>query len=336
VKELTEKMKAASEELRFEEAGRIRDQISALTKVLEKQRVVDVASINRDFIGVAATKGLACVVLLFVREGKLVTQEHFLLEGDLSGGESYVINSFLKQYYLKAPSIPEEILIECDVEERKILEDWLREKRGKEVTIRVPRETKNLDLIRLAKKNAEIFLSQKREGVESAVEALKESLKLKRAPSRIEAFDVSNLRGLHPAASMVVFEDGRPKREDYRHFRIKTVSAQDDIQMLQEVLRRRYTRLLNEKSPLPNLILVDGGKPQVGAASFVLRELGLEEVPVIGLAKGEEKIFTPKSSLPIRLRDDSLALNLLKQVRDEAHRFAHRYHLKLRKKEVKN
>jgi excinuclease ABC subunit C len=334
IEELSEKMRVASDKLQFEEAARIRDQISALMKVLEKQRVVDVSSVNRDFVGVSTTGGLACAVLLSVREGKLVTQEHFLLEGDLSGGESYVISSFLKQYYIRAPFIPGEIFIECEVDEREILENWLRERRGGEVLIQVPEGGKNLDLIRLAKKNAEIFLSQKREGIEYGLMELKESLKLPRVPIRIEAFDISNLKGSHPAASMVVFEDGKPKQEDYRHFRIKTVSKQDDTQMLQEVLRRRYTRLLNERTPLPNLILVDGGKPQVGAASFVLRELGLENIPVIGLAKGEEKIFTPKRSLPIRLPSDSLALHLLERVRDEAHRFAHRYHLKLRKKGV--
>lgn len=324
-------MEEAARAMEFEKAAQIRDRMRGVESILANQKMVLDRPIDEDVLGLAQRDNLACLIIFFIRQGRLIGREHFILQGGEAPEE--IVSAFIKQHYLKAPAIPSQILLPCRVEEEALVSEWLRQKRGSRVNLKVPKRGEGLRLLELAVKNASLLLAQKGKAApETAAEELKDLLGLKSPPSRIEAFDISNLGDKAAAGSVVVFENGQPKKEDYRRFKIKSAEAPDDYACLEEVVSRRYRRLLEEKSPLPDLIVVDGGRGQLSSVWSILLRLGLEGIPLISLAKREEEIFTLHRSSPILLARDSPTLHLLQHIRDEAHRFALRYHRQLRRK----
>lgn len=326
-------MEEASRALEFEKAARIRDRMRGVESILANQKMVLDRPIDEDVLGLAQRDNLACIVIFFIRQGRLIGREHFILQGSEEAEE--IISAFIKQHYLKAPVVPPQILLPGRVvEEEDLLSEWLRQKRGSKVKLKVPKRGEGLKLLQLAVKNASLLLAQEGEAAapETAGQELKYLLGLKSAPLRIEGFDISNLGEKAAVGSLVVFENGRPKKEDYRRFKIKSAAAPDDYACMKEVVSRRYRRLLEEKKALPDLIVVDGGRRQLSSVWDTLLRLGLGDIPIIALAKQEEEIFTLHRSSPIVLARDSHTLHLLQHIRDEAHRFALNYHRQLRRK----
>lgn len=351
IAELRKKMEEAASALAFEKAAVIRDQIFALEKVSQHQRVVSPSFQDMDFVAHAQAGEEACVQVFLVRNGKLVGRDYFLLEGaELEKGQT--LGAFLKQFYERAAFIPPEIVISEDLEEASVIEEWLRSRRGGDVKLRLPKDELEKELLEMAFRNAAEVLEsvkksrekEKKRGLD-ALRDLEEAIDLPRFPARIECYDVSHVQGKWATGSMVVFVKGLPRKGLYRRFRIKKVEGVDDYAMLREVLERRFRRYLEaEESTLrlatsdepwphrPDLVLLDGGKGQLGVALKVFEELGIEGIPVAALAKKEEEIFLPGREEPIRLPPGSKALSLLQRIRDEAHRFAISYHHKLSRK----
>jgi excinuclease ABC subunit C len=347
VSDLQRDMEEASQALNYERAAALRDQIQALEKVIEKQKMVFAAGGDQDVIAFAREDGQACVQTFFIRAGKLVGREYFVLTGTQDEDSREIMTSFVKQFYDKAAQIPSTILLQHNIDEARVIERWLRQKRGRKVTIRVPCRGKGHELVQMVAENAEETLAQLRAEWAAeqarqvtALDELQKYLNLDQAPTRIECYDISNIQGTSATGSMVVFLKGVPRKSDYRRFRIKTVDSADDCAMLQEVLSRRFKRVAAEQHRgtkahegwgiLPDLLIVDGGKGQLNGALEVMAGLGVDHVPAIGLAKQREEIFVPGRSKPILLPRDSEALYLLQRVRDEAHRFAISYHRRLR------
>ncbi|MBN1485918.1 MAG: excinuclease ABC subunit UvrC [Chloroflexia bacterium] len=341
---LREQMNQAAEALEFERAARLRDQLHDIQQVLERQKVVLAQESDEDVIAFARDDGNACVQVFFIRRGRLIGSEHFLMQGAEEEKETRVMASFLTQFYENATLVPGTILLQHEIEEWGVIEEWLRRKRGSRVTLRVPRRGQKRQLMEMVARNAVQTLEQLRlkwlsdqQRQAGALAELRDALDLTGLPRRIEGYDISTLQGTAPVGSMVVFEDGVPQSGKYRRFRIQSVTGQDDYAMLAEVLGRRFRRAAEEEGvggewgSLPDLVLIDGGKGQVGAARKVLQEAGLE-IPMIGLAKREEEIFIPGRPHPLCLPRDSIGLHLLQQVRDEAHRFAISYHRQRRRK----
>ncbi len=350
-------MDEAAEALDFEKAATLRDQIKAIDQVVEKQKVVNAASVDEDVIAFARADDDACVQVFFIRGGKLVGRDYFVLENTADEAEDEIMGSFLKQFYDQSATIPPRILLPNDIDEMMIIRDWLKSKRGADVTLKVPRRGKQRELLKMAADNATETLTHLRAQWASdeskqteGLTELQQALDLPEAPVRIECFDISTLQGTNTVGSMVVFAKGTPRKSDYRRFKIKTVMGQDDFASMQEMLRRRFARLKDggyqnpldkvEKpkaedawSILPNLIIIDGGKGQLNAALEVLDEFELRDaIPIVGLAKREEEIFLPGQSQPVILPRKSQALFLVQRVRDEAHRFGVTYHRNLRGK----
>ncbi len=365
VAELEQQMHQAAEALEFERAARIRDQLQAIERLMERQKVVTTALADEDVIAFARDDGHACVQVFFVRHGKLIGREYFVLEGAEGEEAPEILGSFVKQFYDEAAYIPPEILLQNEVDEALVIESWLRDKRGDKVVLRVPRRGYKRELVRMAADNAAETLAALRAQWQAdvnkqvtALTELQEVLELPAAPTRIEGYDVSAIQGTSSVGSMVVFVKGVPRKSDYRKFRIRTVEGADDYASLQEVLRRRFTRLLEAakeerkpggKGPIsrplaaaagktdpftltPDLVLIDGGKGQLNAAREVLQELGLDHIPVVALAKEREELFKPGHAHPIPLAANSQASYLLQRIRDEAHRFAVGYHRTVREK----
>lgn len=338
VSSLKEKMNEAAKDLQFEKAAAIRDQIAAINSVIEKQRIVSDRLEDIDAIGYATKDGITCVQVFFIREGKLIGREHYFLEEaeELAGSE--VLSEFIKHYYADVYFIPREILLTGEVEEKELLEEWLSGVKGSKVSLHVPQRGEKKQIISMVEENASIALEQEitvqaleRERTGGALLELAEVLGLDSIPYRIEGFDISNIQGSQAVGAMVVFEHGVSLKDDYRRFRIKTVSGPNDYAMMQEVLHRRYSRAL-EDGHVPDLILIDGGRGQLNAALEVLDELDLNFIPVIALAEREEEIHAWNKTESIKLPENSRALQLLQRVRDEAHRFALSYHRSLRSK----
>jgi excinuclease ABC subunit C len=349
---LRRRMEQAAERLEFEKAALYRDQIRAAERVTEQQRIVSGTYEDQDVLAFARDDGDACVQVFFIRGGKLIGREHFILEGADAENDSTVMGSFLKQFYDSTPYVPPEILLSTETEEAVIIEQWLRSKRGTKVALRVPHRGHRKDLVSLAAENAAetlSFLRAQWQADESkqteALTQLQEHLGLPAAPARIECYDISNIQGESAVGSMVVFAKGVPRKSDYRRFRIRTVRGADDYASMQEVLRRRFLRWQENDSAklmagrsgawslLPDLIIVDGGKGQLNAALHVVDEFDLRErVPVVALAKRQEEVFLPGKSDPVQLPERSPALFLIQRVRDEAHRFAVGYHRTLRRR----
>jgi len=340
IKKIEAKMQKAADEQNFEKAARYRDAMEAVEEISRQQKVMSEDDKDRDIIAITED-GAYCVQLLLVKNGKLIGQEHFILQVPEGEDQSEVMSSFLQQYYEQAPQLPDEILLNTEINNREILADRLKQLKGKKVNIKKPERGNKKRLIEMALKNAKQNLKKesiKRKYEEKrtvkAVEKLAEYLDLDTDPSHIEGFDISNIQGTDPVASLVVFKEGRASKSDYRRFKIRHKEGPDDFAMMKEVVHRRYRRLLNEDRKLPDLILIDGGKGQLNAALKALEELGITEIQILGLAKREEEVFIPDREEPIIIPKNSDALHLLQRVRDEAHRFAVNYHRKLRSRRI--
>jgi len=349
IAQLEREMHRQAELLNFEQAALLRDQIGAIRQIIERQRIVSGHLRDHDLIAFARDDGQACVQVFFIRGGKLIGREYFVLTGTADEQESEILGSFLKQFYNRAAHIPPEILIQADLEEFSVIESWLRHKRGAKVLVKVPKRGEKRALMRMAMENAQETLRRLKAEWEGdthrhtqALAEIQEALELPHPPTRIECYDISNIQGTFTTGSMVVFIKGVPSKRDYRRFRIRTVRGPDDYAAMREVLRRRFSRARegqkeldgheNRWALLPDLVVIDGGKGQLNVALEAMEQTGFGHIPVIGLAKREEEIFVPDRADPIRLAN-SEGLFLLQRIRDEAHRFAISYHRQLREKQ---
>lgn len=358
IQRLETEMKQASEEMRFEKAAALRDQLKAIQTVIERQKVVFGADYeDSDVIAMARADGEACVQIFFIRGGKLIGREYFILEGTEDAKDNEVMAQFVKQFYTEAAVIPEQVMLPQEIEERKIIAQWLRSKRGgKKVELFVPKEGQPKDLIQMAAENASETLQALRaqwqadtHRQEQALGELQAALHLPAPPNRIECYDVSHTQGVATVGAMVVFEQGVPAKRLYRKFNIESASlgAPDDFASMEEMLTRRFRRWKGAQetesnvgskkdeafSVLPDLIVIDGGKGQLSRVVAVLEKFELRgKVPVVGLAKQEEEIFFPHKSEPLRLPRHSQGLYLMQRIRDEAHRFGITAHRKQRAK----
>jgi excinuclease ABC subunit C len=345
VSRLQAEMERAAEDLKFERAAALRDQIQAIDRVVERQKVVSPEYIDSDVIAMARSDGEACVQVFFIRGGKLIGRDYFLMEGTHDTTDESVMSEFIKQFYDQAPVVPAQLLLPQEVEEAHIIKQWLSTRRGGEkVEIKVPNQGPNQELVQMASENAAETLASLKAQWQAdknrqtlALAELQEALGLAEPPNRIECYDISNTQGTAAVGSMVVFEQGVPKKNHYRRFNIRTVNGPDDFASMEEVLSRRFNRWkaaqeeaeIPSKKPdqafslLPDLLLVDGGKGQLSRAVAVLERYNLgDRVPVASLAKQMEELFLPKRPLSILLPRQSQGLYLIQRVRDEAHRFA--------------
>jgi len=353
IADLQERMESAAGEWQFEQAASLRDQLRAVQSVVRKQKVVSVAGADQDVIAFARQEDDACVQVFFIRGGKLLGREYFVLEGTREEDDREVMTAFLKQFYDEAAYIPPEVLLPEEIDEALVIERWLKKKRGEKVTIRVPRRGKKKELVRMAAENAAETLAVLKaqwqadaHKQEQALAELEDALTLPRTPSRIECYDISTTQGAETTGSMVVFEQGVPRKSHYRRFTIRSIDGQDDYGSMREVLDRRFQRWEIARSEemlgtrdtkgwakLPDLLIVDGGKGQLAVAVEVLRSFDLmASVSVAGLAKQREEIYLPGRSDPVVLPRRSQGLFLVQRVRDEAHRFAIRHHRERRRK----
>lgn len=331
---LKKDMNRAAENHEYEKAAVLRDQLNSIDNMLERQKMEMTGDLDQDVVALSSHENLTCVVVFSIRDGKITGKEDFLMNGAEDTPQSKVLSAFIKQYYSGPRHVPKELILQSEVDDSDLILEWLSEKRENKVTLKVPKKGRNHRLIQMVAKNADI-IRQHHKKVEGALVELKNYLRIPQLPRRIEAFDISNISGKMPVGSMVVFENGKPKKSSYRRYKVKT-KGPDDYNMMREVLTRRYEKLLEDSSEnggdVPDLILVDGGKGQLNVAVEVLNSLKLD-LPVIGLAKEFEEIFMPEVPTPVILPRDSESLHLLQRARDEAHRFAVSYHKKLRSKE---
>ncbi|MBC8556980.1 excinuclease ABC subunit UvrC [Jutongia hominis] len=351
---LQEKMQKASENLEFEDAANYRDLIESVKKVEIRQKITDFGGVDRDIIAVASTNEEAVVQVFFVREGKMIGRDHFYLKGIGGDGNDEILQAFVKQFYAGTPFIPREVMVEYEIQDSHLIEEWLTQRRGSKVSVIVPQKGQKERLMELAHKNAAMVLTQDSEKIRREEErtsgamaqicgwmGIEEVL-------RIESYDISNINGFQSVGSMVVFENGKPKKSDYRKFRIKTVQGPDDYASMEEVLSRRFQHGLEERKNLkekdwntdlgsftrfPDLIMMDGGKGQVHIAQQVLDKLGLA-IPVCGMVKDDKHrtrgLFFQEREIPIET--DSEGFHLMTRIQDEVHRFAIEYHRSLRSK----
>lgn len=339
IKELQENMIQASTRQDFEKAARIRDQLNAIKDFQYKQKVVTPEAIDQDLIALYAEDNDACGVIFKIREGRIIGRQHYYLDGVEGEPMTRILSNFITQYYLGVDFIPQELFIPVMMDDTNEIQAWLSQKAGRSIEIKHPSKGEKANLIKMATKNAHLLLEELKlqkmkssDYIPHSVKALQRDLSLKNPPRRIEAFDVSNISGTNATASMVSFYNGQPSKKDYKRFKIKSKSTPDDYAMMEETFERRYTRVLREKLPLPDLILVDGGKGQLSSAVSVLNRLNIKDQPIIALAKRLDEIFVPGLSEPQNIPRTSSGLRLLQRIRDEAHRFAVEYHRKLRKK----
>jgi excinuclease ABC subunit C len=350
---LEERMQRASDEQEFELAARVRDQLASVRKAIERQQMVGTREEDYDLIGVAEDELAASIQVFYVRKGRVVGRKGLIVDKVEEVETPALVARVVEQLYADArrEDIPKEILVPVEPDDHALYEEFLALNRGSKVRIRVPQRGGKRELLQTATLNArESFQRYKLRRASDhnararALVALQEALSLPEAPLRIECFDISHIQGTEIVASMVVMEDGLPKRSDYRRFKVKTLTNQDDFASMEEVLTRRFRNYLRERDEgahagkrfayPPNLLVVDGGKGQLGVAVRVLEELGLEDICVASLAKRFEEVYLPGQSEPVRIPRDSEALYLLQQVRDEAHRFAITYHRQLRGKKM--
>ena len=336
IQEITSKMEQASEELEFELAAKYRDDLLSIQKVQEKQRMVTQRG-DMDVLGMAIDGPMACIQLFFIRSGRLLGRENYFVQHEGDSPE-LVMTEFIKQYYGGSTFIPKELLLPMDSVDRELFSEWFTSMKGQQVEVSVPQRGYKKDLIKMAEENAQNFLAERRrqwqytiDKAGGAVKKLAEVLDLPRLPERMECYDISHMQGAETVASMVVFEGGKPAKREYRRFKLKTVQGKpDDFASMAEIMERRYG---NEKDwPMPDLIIIDGGKGQLNAALPVIRAMGVTDVPVISLAKRIEEVFVEGESESIILEHHTPELQLLQQIRDEAHRFAITYHRRLRGK----
>jgi excinuclease ABC subunit C len=340
--DLSCRMKNAAERLRFEEATILRDRISAIEKTLEIQRIVSTTFKDQDIFGIYREGNQTQICLLNIVQGKLLGKKSFpLIELPVVSEE--ILSSLIVQHYDGNVFIPGEIILPCRLKDKAVIAEWLTEKRGRSVTLHTPQKGRSMELLIMANRNAEnSFKTECRDegNIEKALKLLAEKLQLKNVPQRIECFDISNVSGKYAVGSLVTFAGGRPVKEGYRRFRIKTIPDMDDYGMMREVLRRRYEK----KENLPDLVVVDGGRGQMGVAVALLKDLEIKGVDVIGIAKEdrtsppvsfnrkEDRVYLPGRKEPVYLSRWPSALFLLQRLRDEAHRFAIAYYHKLKEK----
>ena len=363
LRRLRHQMEAAAERMEYERAAQVRDQLRSIERTVERQMVSTTRKEDVDIFGIARDGDQACVQVFFVRGTQMIGRDTFVLEGVRDEAESAVLANFLLQYYEGAQYIPKLVAIPSDAEERETIEELLTEKRGSLVEVRVPERGEKKRLVELAGDNAREALSHMRvkwmadaNKTEQALEQLMEELSLPEMPHRIECYDNSNIQGTSPVSSMVVFIDGKPATNQYRRFKVKTVVGADDFATMAEVLRRRFKNHAKtadqgeqgdsanleatdrvadrgaEGWETPDLVIIDGGRGQLGAAVQVMRELGVHHIPAVGLAKRFEELFVPDEDEPVVLPRGSEALYLVQRLRDEAHRFAISFHRQVRGK----
>ena len=339
-KNLTAKMQNLAQNLEFEMAGKIRDQLLAIRQVTEKQKILTDTG-NMDAIGMATSPYGICMQVFFVRSGKILGRNQFLMTGDMEDNKENALSAFFKQYYNDAVFIPAEILLPQDIKETALLEKWLAEEKSVKTKIITPKRGVKKDIVEMANENAVKYLQDQENKLKDkmarsigAVYDLQKYLHLTKPPMRMECFDISHIQGSETVASMVVFQDGKPDKESYRRFKINSTEGKpDDFMSMREVTMRRYGKATAKE--MPDLIIIDGGKGQLSSALEIIRGAGHLTVPVVGLAKQFEYIFTEHSSEPVILPRQSDALYLVQQIRDEAHRFAITYHRNLRTKRNK-
>ena len=354
LKSLEEKMNEASEQLEFERAIEYRELLGSVKQIAQKQKITHTDGEDKDIIALAADDRDAVVQVFFIRDGKLIGRDHFYIKLGNEDSKSQILTTFLKQFYSGTPFLPREIMLQEEVEDIEVLEAWLTQKRGSKVHIRVPQKGMKEKLVELAKKNAQLVLSQDREKMRReegrTIGALKEIEKLLGLEhlQRVEAFDISNINGFETVGSMIVYEKGKPKRSDYRKFKLKTVTGPDDYASMHEVLTRRFTHGMKEQEELaekdlseeygsftrfPDLIMMDGGRGQVNIALKVLDELKLN-IPVSGMVKDDNHrtrgLYYNNVEIPIDRNSEGF--KLITRIQDEAHRFAIEYHRSLRSK----
>ena len=354
LKMLEKKMLQASEDMEFEEAITYRDLMNSVKQVAQKQKITNGDGEDKDVLALAADGTDAVVQVFFIRGGRLIGRDHFFVRIGLYDRKAVILNSFIKQFYSGTPFIPRELMLEVEVEEKELLEQWLTSRRGQRVFIRVPKKGTKEKLVELARQNAEIVLNQDRERIKreegrtiGAMKEIAELLGMSRI-NRVEAYDISNISGFQSVGSMVVFEKGKAKRSDYRKFKIKSVRGPDDYASLEEVLTRRFAHGLKEQQEMaqkqmdqelgsfscfPDLIMMDGGKGQVNVASRVMENLGLD-IPICGMVKDDfhrtRGLYYQNVELPMDERSEGF--KLVTRIQDEAHRFAIEYHRSLRTK----
>lgn len=354
-RDLREKMTEASGNLEFERAGVLRDQIRGIDKVVEEQQIKVDCSPGTDMDAIAMAQGTneTWVEVFFIRRGKLIGRDRFLMEGTEGDSPGLILGQFTKQFYQAALVIPPTVLLQHELEEDQLIRDWIKERRGGAVKLLYPKRGHNKKLLDVVAENASQGLVQQRvkwlnnsDVIQQAVAELQEELSLPALPQRMECYDISHIQGTNVVGSMVVFQDGKPKPGHYRRFQIKTVEGVDDYASMQEMLRRRFKRLATARAKsqrdgeessdswgiVPDLVLIDGGKGHLSAALEVFLELGLDDVPLASLAKENEWLYVPHTPEPIILPRKSQSLYLVQRLRDEAHRFAITYHRNLRSK----
>ena len=337
--ELDKEMQELSESQKYEDAARIRDKIDILEKYRNSQKMVMSDAKDRDIFAMAREDDDACAVIFKIREGKVINRVHYYLGGVLHKKPDELLEQFLNQYYTRTEELPHEILLIEQIAHQDIIEKWLSFRANRPVKIVNPKTGEKKNLLKMCAKNAHYLLEElklqkmkTRNFVPHVLNALQRDLHLSKPPRRIECFDISNIQGTDPVASMVCFIDGRPRRSEYRKFAIRSKSTPDDFAMMREVIQRRYSRLLSEKKDLPDLIVIDGGKGQLSSARSVLNKLHVQDQPIIGLAKRLEEIFFPGHPEAQILPKTSSSIKLLQQIRNEAHRFAITFHRQKRKK----
>lgn len=336
-KALQEQMEKAAANLQFERAAICRDQLAAVRKTVEKQKIMTGQG-DQDAVGMARSDYGACMQVFYIRRGKMTGRSHFILKNIEEETDEAVLTAFLQQYYNQASFTPKEVLLPCAIAETDLVENWLSKKRDSKVEVIVPQKGLKKDIVNMANENAEKYLKDEEERIiredrqtMGAVKELGKYLKLSHLPRRMECFDISHIQGSETVASMVVFEDGMAKKSDYRRFKIRSTEGKpDDFKSMREVTKRRYEKLA--ESDMPDLIVIDGGKGQLSSALEIIRGAGHLTVPVVGLAKRFELVFIEGESEPVVLPRHSESLYLIQRIRDEAHRFAITYHRKLRGK----
>ncbi|NLJ87945.1 MAG: excinuclease ABC subunit UvrC [Epulopiscium sp.] len=355
IKELESKMMEASEELNFEKAAQLRDQINSIKRIAQKQKIINSALEDQDIIAFAKKEDEALVQVFFVRAGKLIGREHFFLDGVDERSQEEIMTSFVKQFYSGTSFIPKEVILQEEIDELNIIQSWLSSRKGQKVYIKIPQKGDKSKLVEMAAKNALLTLNQfgeeikrKEKRTKGALEEIQKLLALEEFIHRIEAYDISNTQGIESVGSMVVFEAGKPKRSDYRKFKIKSVIGPNDYASMEEVISRRFTHRIKELesleekgltveegkfTKLPDLILIDGGKGQVNIVKKVLSDLGID-IPVCGMVKDDKHrtrglLYNDEE---ISFSSKSEAFKLISRIQDEAHRFAIEYHRKLRSK----
>ncbi|MDP6570180.1 MAG: excinuclease ABC subunit UvrC [Candidatus Marinimicrobia bacterium] len=338
---LMQEMEKASTDLQFEDAAHYRDQLHAVTQFMKKQKKISQDFMDRDVITVSSENRLGIGLVMRIRNGHMMGREKFILKLHDAEADTKKIEQFLLQYYASTMDYPKEVLLEIPPADTLNIETWLSKSGKKKVKLLVPQKGEKRKLVEISKRNADLLLGElklkqakRKELLNKPVLQLQEDLGMEVPPRRIEAFDNSNIHGSNPVAGMVCFVDGKPKKSEYRKFHIKSVIGIDDFASMREVVHRRYSRQLKEKNPLPDLILIDGGKGQLSAAKSALDALGLGYLSVIGLAKRLEEVFKPGMKAAQNISKTSAGLHLLRAIRDEVHRFAISFHRSTREKEM--